>query len=81
MKSFSTFISLLEFFSLFKYNIQGSIACDDYCNDCTFFFKCNSCKDHYFLESNACLKCDNNCKTCEESSSKCTSCYEGYYLS
>ena len=46
MKSFSSFISLLVFFSLFKYTIQ-SIACDDYCSDCKAWLYCSSCKDNY----------------------------------
>ena len=43
--------------------------------------KCISCKDGTYLnKQHQCANCTNTCKKCEEFQSKCTDCYEGYFL-
>ncbi|ELP91813.1 protein kinase, putative, partial [Entamoeba invadens IP1] len=41
---------------------------------------CQRCRDGYYNNYNECLKCENNCKDCYNST-YCTSCASGFYLS
>ena len=43
---------------------------------------CKKCKDGYapYTDRSVCRKCNDECKTCEGSITKCTSCYGGYRL-
>ena len=78
MKKSISSISLIILFSLIKYNRNG--ICSQHCNDFNYLLVCSSCENHYYLFFNLCIQCDDDCKTCEDSSDKCLSCYEGYYL-
>lgn len=51
------------------------------CYSCpTSSYTCERCNDHFYLESSEnCAECDDICKTCEGSPSKCTDCYEHYH--
>ena len=46
-----------------------------------FFFSCESCKQGYYINSyDSCTSCESHCYACT-SSTYCTECYSGYYLS
>ncbi|KAL4496784.1 hypothetical protein ABPG73_011750, partial [Tetrahymena malaccensis] len=41
---------------------------------------CDQCIEGYYLQNGICLKCSNDCKTCQNSSSECLTCPQGYNL-
>ena len=51
--------------------------CETTYNNC----KCLICQKGYYFDIYKCFKCNSNCKTCIVSSTRCTSCNNGYLLS
>ncbi|ELP86125.1 protein serine/threonine kinase, putative [Entamoeba invadens IP1] len=68
-------------FYLFNY---ACFECMEGCMKCSNDMYCSSCKDGYYISGYflflKCIQCDPNCKTCKEKETKCTSCYDHFYL-
>lgn len=50
------------------------------CYSCTDYTKCDTCMSNYYKNGDFCSLCDSNCRTCQDSPTKCTSCEEGFYV-
>ena len=57
-------------------------SCNQNCLNCTdqAYDSCISCYEGYYLSVGECLKCDTNCKNCNETSSYCLDCNSNTYL-
>ena len=49
-------------------------------NNCDNSTICIECDSGYYKNEGKCIKCSENCKLCNNSSSTCTDCNSGYYL-
>ena len=55
-------------------------SCHSNCIKCSGpTYKCETCKDNYFLDSNSCYECDYYCKT-KKDECRCKDCDDGRYL-
>ena len=61
--------------------IFDETICNKSVSNCSVCVKdeCVRCKIGYYLDSNSCKACSNNCTTCD-SQNGCTKCEDGYYL-
>jgi proprotein convertase subtilisin/kexin type 5 len=57
------------------------VSCDDNCEVCQTYDKCEVCKSNYFNEGGCCILCNECCATCkDEGPFECLTCPTGFYL-
>ena len=65
------------FITLFPNSRQG---CSEHCIACNSYSHCDKCDDGYYVKDYVCKRCG-FCKTCEDSTGYCSSCFKGFFFS